>query len=135
MDFVSLKLDARIRRVVYNNLSEVRPRNRHFSFIVDGNKIVCWGHNEIFRTHPLAARFLHRFSDIHSELAALSRFPFETTEMSKFRFLNVRVRRADNMFGHALPCERCTNMLRYFGLKQVIYTNHFGEWRRAYLGT
>lgn len=129
--FVSLTLDRRIRRITYGNLHLVKAKYRHFSFIADGNKIVSWGFNECFRTHPLASRFCHRFSDVHSELAALAAFPHRIKDLSLYTFVNVRVRRLDNLFGYAAPCLHCKLMLKTFGINEVIYSNNLDIWNKV----
>ncbi len=125
---ISVNLDARIRRIVYSNLERIKAQNRHFSFITERSKVVCWGHNYVFKTHPLSARFEHRFNDIHSELAAINEFPYRLKELKYYNVVNVRVRRIDNLFGYAAPCKHCVSMLLTFGINRVIHSGRAGQW-------
>jgi hypothetical protein len=95
---------------------------------VDGNKVVSWGFNKAFRTHPLALKFQHRFADIHSELAAIASFPYRIKELRNYEIVNVRVKRIDNLFGYAMPCIYCIPMLQSFGFTKVTFSDGDGLW-------
>jgi hypothetical protein len=66
-------------------------RCRHVSFLVLRRKVVAIGLNSYNRTHPLAAKFGHLGANVHSELAAIVRFPERNRQFKKVALYNVRV--------------------------------------------
>src|SRR5574339_986914 len=99
MSILPAKLETKLIRIANTHLSCINSKQRHFTFITQRNKIICWGHNRIFHSHPLAAKFAHRFSDIHSELAAIATFPYRLSELRDYKLINMRIRRIDNSYG------------------------------------
>jgi hypothetical protein len=124
---ISKTLERKITKLAHASLDLVSSRHRHFSFITKRNTIVSYGYNKTFRTHPLASVFNHRFNDIHSELSALINFPYGK-DLSNYQFINIRIRRDNNGLGLARPCKCCKHMLAFFGVKEILYTNEFGNW-------
>jgi len=127
------KLESKILRLAFAHLSCIDSRQRHFTFITQRNKIICFGRNRIFHSHPLAAKFLHRFADIHSELAAISAFPYSLRELRDYEIINLRVRRLDNSMGISIPCPHCVAMLISFNVKSVTCINRKGEWEKIWI--
>lgn len=125
---LSPKLERKIWRIIQLTKSNVKARHIHYTFICKRNRIICYGHNKIFKTHPFSAKFKTRFSDIHSELSAISRFPYRVGELSNYDFINVRLKRDNGLFGMAKPCLNCQKMLTEFKIKEIIYTNLTGEY-------
>jgi len=123
---MSPTLQSKIERIIQSNKHKVKSRHIHFSFFVKRNRIICYGFNKVFFTHPLSARFQTRFNDIHSELAAISRFPYRIRELKDYDLINVRVRRDNNKFALARPCSKCIKMLLNFGIYEVSYSNEIG---------
>jgi hypothetical protein len=72
----------------YNN---IQHNYKHFSFIFRKTRLVAFGINAPYKTHPVALRFGHRFASIHSELAAILSFPYPNKELRDCRLINVRV--------------------------------------------
>lgn len=102
---------------------------KHFSFIVERNKILSIGRNDPNKTHPMANKFGHRFNCIHSELSALVNFPRPNTHLKNCDIINIRVR-SDDTIGISRPCNICAYMLRIFKLRNVYYTNRGGEFEK-----
>lgn len=98
---------------------------KHFSFIIERNKIVSFGWNDGWKSHPLAAKYGHRFSGIHSELAAIRNFPYPPGYIKNFTLLNIRIRN-DKTCGMSRPCLACFNLLAHFGLYNIFYSNEKG---------
>lgn len=126
-------LERKLLKVAYANLSKIRCKHRHFTFIMRRNAIIAFGYNQVFKSHPIANKFLHRFSDVHSELAAILQFPYPIVDLKKYQMINMRIRRDNGKLGMAKPCSNCIKMLSFFDIKSIIYTNREGEWTDSYL--
>lgn len=110
-----------------NELADLTTESQeHFSFILKRNKIICFGKNKKYCTHPTAHKFDCRFNAIHSELAAIKAFPYPIRELKNFDLLNLRLNRKREIM-LARPCKKCQNMLRFFEIENIWYTNSVGE--------
>jgi tRNA(Arg) A34 adenosine deaminase TadA len=125
---ISISLEKKIRRLAYASLDLINAQKQHFTFITRRNKIISFGYNRIFYTHPKSFKWGHRFNDIHSELSAINSFPYHLRELPEYNVINVRIRRLDNSLALARPCPFCTNMLQAFGVRKVLYTTNEGRW-------
>jgi len=94
---------------------------KHFSFIIIRNKIVGFGYNRGFKTHPLAAKFGHKFNGIHSELSAITNCTIPPTFFPYCTFLNIRIMK-NRLIGLSRPCKNCEQMLTKFGFRDIIYS-------------
>lgn len=123
-----MKLGYKLQKKIYDislslyNMPDTR--NKHFSFLVRRNKIISIGWNKAFQTHPIAAKFGHRFNCIHSELDVINNFPYPFRMLPLYTLINVRVKYKSLRISH--PCLKCINMLKFFGLKDVIYSTDQG---------
>jgi deoxycytidylate deaminase len=99
---------------------------RHFSFILNKRHIVSMGWNRGFQTHPLAARYGHRFNSIHAELDAIRRAVIYPKDFRNCTMINIRIKR-DGSLGLARPCRACQKMLRDFQFKKILYSNNEGS--------
>ncbi len=130
---LSQTLEKKILRLAYASLDLVTAKYRHFSFITQRNRIICYGYNKVFRSHPLAQQFKHRFADVHSELAAILTFPYRLRELAEFDFINLRIRRDNDKPGFSRPCKCCKNMLHFFGVENIYYSTDEGwSYERIY---
>lgn len=123
-------LERRLKRIAYNNCYRIVASKIHFSFLVQRNRIICWGHNRIRKTHTLAGIYGHRFSDIHSEIAAISSFPYSLKELRHFSLINLRIRRDNGNFAISRPCLHCQAMLSAFNIDEIYFTNYEGGWSK-----
>jgi tRNA(Arg) A34 adenosine deaminase TadA len=126
---ISAKLNEKIRKLAESSYDLPSCRNRHFSFIVERNKIVSFGWNSSLKTHPLAAKFGHKFSSIHSELHAIKNFPYSPKELVHYDFINIRINR-NHTYCLSKPCIHCMQLLIAFNIPKVIYSinnTQFGE--------
>lgn len=96
-------------------------KNKHFSFIVKRSKIVSFGWNQPNKTHTMAAKFGYKFPYIHSELSAIKNFPHPNSHLDGLTLINVRIDKRGKI-NMAKPCKNCMNLIRFFGIRQVIYT-------------
>lgn len=126
---MSPALERKINKLVSASLDLPNCHQRHFSFIVKRSTIVSFGWNKSYKTHPLAAKWGHRFSDIHSELSAIANFPYHISELNNYDFINVRVRRDNGLYGYSAPCLHCTKMLIAFGITSITYVNRNSQWQ------
>lgn len=101
-------------------------RQKHFSFILDGKKIVSFGHNTKCCTHPLANKYGYWNASIHAELDAIKRFRFKPSELKHCILVNIRFM-ADNKLGMSKPCPKCQRLLKDFELREVWYSDKTGN--------
>jgi len=94
----------------------------HFTYIMDGSRIVSWGYNKVKKTHPLAKKYGHLFNCIHSELDALIK---ARDSLDKCKVVNVRIKKNGNV-GLSKPCPQCQKMLEDHGVERVYYTTENG---------
>ena len=101
-------------------------RTKHFSFILLRNKVVSLGYNLTWKTTPLSNRYNYRFSNLHSEVAAIRNFPYPIFFLPKFRMVNVRIM-ANGEIGLSKPCDICQKLLKDFGVNELYYSKHGGD--------
>jgi len=103
-------------------------RCRHFSFILDRNRIISIGMNST-KTHPLNLKYNYinknkeKISDIvgtHSELNAVIKLGEE--DCSKLTLINTRINR-NNMLDYSAPCSGCSDMIKQLNFKNVYFSN------------
>lgn len=115
---------------IANSLFDCAGKQKHFTFICDGNKVISVGWNKPFKTHPLAAKFGHRFANIHSELDAINNFMHPVSELKKYNLINIRLL-ANRQLAMSKPCIPCQYMLASFGVDRIMYStcNGFTTYR------
>lgn len=101
-------------------------RSKHFSFLLRKKKIVGFGYNRSYDTHPIAHKYGYRFDCIHSELDCILSFNHPVRELHKCVLVNLRFLR-NGTLAMSKPCQCCQKMIVGFGIKSVIYTNNAGE--------
>ena len=113
-------------------------RCRHFSFIVDRNRIVSIGMNNS-KTHPMNLKYNYinkineKISEIvgtHSELNAVIRFGEE--DCSNLTLINTRINR-NNALDNSAPCNGCMDMITQLNFKNVYYSNIKGQFDKLHL--
>ena len=101
--------------------------NRHFSYILDGKHVVSWGINNIKKTHPRAINYPYPYT--HSELAAIINIEFPPHELRGLKMVNIRIGK-DGVLKMAKPCIGCQNFLSAFDMKEILFTNEFGNFEK-----
>ena len=110
-------------------------RCRHFSFIIDRNRIISIGLNSL-KTHPLNLKYRYvnkmkeNISNIvgtHSELSAVLKLGQE--DCSKLTLVNTRINR-NNMLDFSAPCSGCSDMINQLNFKNTYYTNSQGKFEK-----
>jgi deoxycytidylate deaminase len=113
-------------------------RCRHFSFILDRNRIISIGMNST-KTHPLNLKYNYvnkdnkSISDIvgtHSELNAVIRLGEE--DCSRLTLINSRINR-NNMLDYSAPCSGCSDMIKQLNFKNVYFSNAQGKFDKINL--
>jgi len=123
---ISAKLHSKILRLATASLDLPNCNKKHFSFIVNKNRIISFGYNQSYTTHPLSAKYGHRFNDIHSELAAIINFPYAPRFLQDYVLINVRLRK-DSSIALSRPCIYCIKLLTDFKMYEVYYTSNDGS--------
>lgn len=123
-----MKFDKLIR-IARPLIPMVVGRGIHFSFILDGKKILSMGHAQSFKTSPLAKKYGHRYSAIHSELHAIRRFPLPVSELRNCTMVNIRFLK-NGRLAMARPCIYCQSLLADFEVGELYYTNYIGEFEK-----
>lgn len=113
-------------------------RCRHFSFIMDKNKIISIGLNSL-KTHPKNLKYNYvnklnqNISDIvgtHSELSAVIKLGEE--DCSGLTLVNTRINR-NNELDFSAPCSGCLDMIKQLNFKNVYFSNNSGTFDKVNL--
>ncbi len=116
-----------------DNCHNFKCRCKHFSFIVNKNKILSIGINNPRKTHPRNLKYkytgrynnnISEFVGIHSELSAILKYGFE--DCTNHILINTRVNAAGDI-ANSKPCSGCQNLLSQLNFKKVYYTNDKGQ--------
>ncbi len=100
--------------------------NKHFTFILRRNAVVCYGWNNKSKTHPAVEKFDYKMNNIHSEFHAIKRFPYCPEELAYCSLVNVRVNSLGEVY-NSKPCSGCQRLLKTFEFKSVLYTVNGGS--------
>ena len=107
-------------------------RCRHFSFILDRNRIISIGMNSI-KTHPMNLKYnyvnknkesISNIVGTHAELNAVIKLGEE--DCSRLTLVNTRINR-NNLLDNSAPCSGCSDMIRQLSFKNVYYSNIKGN--------
>lgn len=99
---------------------------RHVSMIFYKQKLVSWGVNSCKKTHPLSLKIGNKWAKIHSELHAITKFPYKVKTLKYAIMVNFRISKAGKL-RLAKPCKHCYNLLREFGLRSCYFTRNDGS--------
>lgn len=123
-----MKIFNKVKEISFALLNEHPSlhRCRHFSFILDGNKIIKIGFNRS-KTHPknLLYSYTNRRGEfmadqvgIHSEMDAVIKLGLSSC--SGLTLVNTRIDR-NNKLAMSKPCLGCTDMLRKLNFRRIFY--------------
>lgn len=110
-------------------LIDDRSKSRHISYLLYGNKIVSWGINYPWKSHPLGAINDARFGAQHSELNAIIKSKWKINELNCLTLVNLRFLR-NGKLAMAKPCIPCQKLIIAFGINEVWYSNPDGIFER-----
>lgn len=104
--------------------------SHHFSFILKSSRLVALGCNEPYRTHPIAAIHKHRFSSVHSELAAIAKVrhkhDLRSLTMVNVRLSSLSIKAGRPILRNSRPCVHCLQMLETFSFGKIFYSTESG---------
>ncbi len=107
-----------------NHIGTHHGKFRHFSYLIYKNRIISTGYNKP-TTHPLASEYGSFYAGIHSELNAIIKLPYNTTQykklISKCDMVNIRLTQIGNIC-ISKPCDVCEQLLREYNINNVYYT-------------
>ena len=112
-------LQDKLIRLSIENLHRPNAKNKHFSFLIEKNRVICMGTNDSTKTHPLAKKFGYRFSAIHSEIDCIKRFPLSIEKLRHLTMANVRIHLRTKEPLRSAPCSICRRVLGDFELKEM----------------
>lgn len=97
---------------------------KHFSFIIQNNKLVEWGTN---RSGPPLKMFGYaEHQMIHSENLAYRRAKGLLDKTKKFQVINIRLNGSGEL-KISKPCQCCTNFLRNLGCSSIWFSQSNSE--------
>lgn len=99
---------------------------KHFTFIIRRNKIICFGFNQPYKSHPIACKHGHRFNSIHAELHAICNFPYPVRELRKYTMVNVRISK-DERLRISKPCRYCIPLIAGVSPRRIYYSTDSGD--------
>ena len=101
-------------------------RTKHFTYILERNKIISFGWNQAFKTHPMAKKYGMRFLCIHSELHAITNFPYRINTIGNYDLVNVRIRKTGEVC-ISKPCIFCQKLISDLGITTIFYSTNEGQ--------
>lgn len=121
MNYIALsnRLQSRIEKIIDQNEHKIESKHKHFTFIVNNNRIISYGWNHNFKTHPRAVG--NRNSTIHSELNAILRLDVDDSYLLRCDLINIRITRSGR-YGLSKPCKHCYSILSNYGFKNIIWS-------------
>lgn len=104
-------------------------KNKHFTFILNKNKIVSTGINLGYKTHPESKELGYRFDAIHSEFHAVIRYRGNEKDFSRLTLVNTRLNHLKQL-DMSKPCPICQDLIKSLGFRKVYYTDYNGNFVR-----
>lgn len=118
--------------IAYSKIRSHKDPFKHFSFVVQDNKILGYGMNKatLYVNHVPG---FPKYAKVHSEISALQRSRVLRTK-KPWSMVNVRYNNHGNICNSA-PCDYCFNYLKLLGCKEVWFTISCcnANWRRIRL--
>ena len=119
-----INLQSKLIRLGLDLSHTLDVRRKHFTFILLRNKILSVGWNHNRKTNPISVN--HRFSKIHSEIHALTKFRDNKAVLKKCSMVNIRLL-CNGSLALSKPCEDCQKELNNYVFKCIWFTDTFGR--------
>ena len=97
---------------------------KHFSFIIQKNKIVDWGTNRMGSSMTFLGYEPHQ--KIHSEVDAYFRARGIMNKSNTFEVVNIRLNKSNHMRS-SNPCKCCFAFLKNLGCKRIHFSTDLEE--------
>lgn len=99
--------------------------NSHVAFLVKSNKILHIGQNKK-KTHPLIKHHPYHAGNVwlHAELDVILKSTRE--DLFNYKLVVLRVNRKHELV-FSRPCIGCQSLIRQFGISEVFYSDHNGD--------
>lgn len=123
---MNIKLQKRLISTSIDLADFTDYTQRHFSFLLLRNKVICTGINDRNKTNPIAKKFGFYQPNIHSEVACLLNAPIKVRDLRRFTMVNIRIDQNNNLM-LSRPCKFCQRVLASFGISQLWYSTGEGE--------
>jgi hypothetical protein len=96
---------------------------KHFSFIIQNNKIVEWGMN---RKGDAYVNGFNDYSKVHSEIDAYFKARGLMDKSDPFEIVNIRLTKTFRIKS-SNPCKCCWNFMKKLNCKRIWFTTDLGE--------
>jgi len=118
---------------IAKNSIDLHPRKnnyKHYSFIIQNDKIVEWGTNRAMDSLKIFGYEEHQM--MHSENFAYKRSKGLLDKNKDFEVINVRLNKNGNI-KISKPCFHCFKYLRRLGCSKIWYTDKLGKFKKIIL--
>lgn len=92
--------------------------------IFKGKRILSSGHNEL-RSSPIHPKYKKYHNSLHAEQAAVMNLDW--TKLKNASILVLKISKTLKILSNAKPCDMCYNLLKTIGIKEIFYSNQYGE--------
>lgn len=121
-----LRRFERLVEVAKALISKPEGREKHFTFIMKGSKVVSIGFNNVFTARvKIDGKYeIYPFGGVHSEADAIANLRC-LDNTNRLTVVNLRI----NTFGQlglSKPCEVCKGFLARFGFRTVYFSTRTG---------
>ncbi len=127
---MSPKLEKKLLRIAYDLRGSVDAGNKHFTFLIRGNKVVSLGWNNSCKSHPMGKKLGYFSSRIHSELSAYIRLQ-DKSQIPNLSIVNIRMSKT-GVINIARPCKYCMPWIQSLGFRKLYYTQADGQFVRGW---
>lgn len=124
------RLYNRLLDMSFERLHMIDGKTKHFTFLVNKNRIVHMGWNDYNTSHPILQKLGYGLKKLHSEVAAILPFRNNLQSLAGMDIVNTRV----NTFGEiklSKPCIICAHWVGMVGFKNIYYTDNDGELQKV----
>ena len=111
-------------RLARKNNTFINTHFRHFSFIIQRNKIVEWG-KSLAQANPLTMFGYSTRSGVHSETNAYTKAKGILDKYIPFNVVNIRLTKSGDL-RLSKPCACCYSFLENFGCTSVWFSTEVG---------
>jgi deoxycytidylate deaminase len=125
-------IQKKIEQITIDFKSSNQAPNKHFSFLIQKNRILSIGMNSSVTTHPMNRILGYRADLVHSEMDAYLNVRWMNIDFAKCYLVNTRINNF-NKFGRSKPCKPCQKLLQKIGIRKVYFTDENGLWQKMYI--